>query len=69
MYLQNNYFSPSFILSRQKVCWGQVCAVCSKSRNVHVFSEIKLRSGSAIDCKKNFSNNRPLATAKQPPLL
>lgn len=53
-----------------KKCVGGKCVLfAQKSRNVHVFSEIKLRSGSAINCKKNFSNNRPLATAKQTPLL
>lgn len=55
-----NFFLPSLSLSRQKVCTGEVCAVCS------AFSKTKLELWWS---EKNSSNNRHLVTAKQTSLL
>lgn len=53
-------------LSGQKVCSGEVCAVCSKSRNaLSVFSKVKLE----VWWSENSSNDWLLVTAKQTSLL
>lgn len=62
-----NCFAPSRNSSGQKVCSGEVCAVCSKSRNaLSVFSKVKLEVWWS---EKNSSNDWLLVTAKQTSLL